>query len=161
MAWLDIGTNVSDTISFLLVTTDLYGRERLGALSTRLLRTGHAWRLNPLDFWRQQSFARDYLIYVTLAGLAVGLIVAVRLIVDEHGADWWLIVLMPVGLCFMFFCSGLMLSCSLWAAWFLSRIAGYGLRWLIERYKVDGAMLLVGTFLFVVTRGVDIWFARP
>jgi hypothetical protein len=153
--WIDIATNASDLFSFLLVTTDLYGRERLAALSIVLL-TKPRPALNPFDFWRGPGFFRDYLKFMAFAGVAMGIVVALQLIKDEHWRGWWLLALLPPSLVILLVYGGLLVSAPFWAGWYFLQLVGHLIRWLVQHYKVEGTMLLFGTVLFILTRAINL-----
>lgn len=165
---IEIVTNILDAVAFLLVTVELYGRERLEALRQNLLgvklTTFNAAepfldvktkKPLPLRLWLTVFGA----IVLCLAGFNVVLYFGIDLLGLIFGRAWT----MPTAddYEFFFFTIGICIALGAltYFIWFLRRFAVHGALYLMKIFRLDGMMIVTGAVLFILARLILVGYA--
>jgi hypothetical protein len=177
----EIVTNLLDTAAFFMVTIDLYGRERLAALSDRLrnlplprldlmrpLRGSQTGQRFWAQVWSDKDSASAPALFVRVLMVLVGcspIYAAIYLFLqwrfgggigwaDVANALFWAFVGMSAAVAF-----GGLLMAMFWAVWAFARIVGHLFHLIATHAKIDGAMLTFGAIVYVASRAFAIWTA--
>jgi hypothetical protein len=157
--------NVLDILAFALVTTELYGIDRLEHLRQRILAVKFG-EFAPFELFKDQKTGKPFPLrmWVQVALALVGVITGFWLVgqVLITGAD----VLRGRGLHlppleeveFLFFVLGLMAAVLLlmYLVWFARAALVPGLIYLTKLFKIQGMMIVTGSVIYLVARGLAI-----
>lgn len=165
---IDIVTNILDAVAFLLVTVELYGRERLEALRQNLLgvkvttfnpaepfldvKTGTPM---PLRIWLRLSVG----LILAFAGIFVVMYFGFDLLGLAFGTAWTMPSLDDYE--FFFFTIGICAAFGVlsYFIWFLRGFAVHGALYLMKIFRLDGMMIVTGASLFILTRLILVGYA--
>lgn len=165
--WVDVITNALDAAAFLMVTIDLYGKERLEKLRQRIL-AAKLERFDPFSFRRNIVIYNDpkrvsgwrevFLVAAAvIASMLVFflLLVALFFILDLIFRGWsdatrmasqWLIDILYVAAGFVPF------AILVWLIWLVRMFAVRLMIYLSNVFHIEGMMVVIGTFIFIASR---------